>query len=836
MRLSCLLSLRAGCSGQPKQPPDTFGRSLQASLQAHINGLRDPDRSARRRSVSTRGLPARKHVACAGTALPAPERAPRLAAFGRVWPLHQVEQLHAALFGTTRLVPEALQPMVAGVVAPVVLLLADPAEKCRELAVAFLSTALQRVAEPGALMPTVLRALAERVGRPPAREESEEMRLALAQLVSGPLLRHAPRPLPADLLPPLCSTVCGQLQDAYADIKQVGAWLCAPSVALPSWATIFVLPAKRDSGVCAVQAACAAVVGLAGAARLPPAVLEPLVLALGVNLLHQHSRVRLAGVQAVHALVLHGMPLALMQEHVLPAVRPLAHDHSPAIRAALVSCMAQWAGGQLSCSAGSAANAGGTAGQCQSFLPLVLPLLLLGLTDEAENIRSDAFAQLEAVSARMAGQVGCTCVVGSTTHHKGLYKHPSPRQPRWAAQAHGAEPQVDVQLGRGWPGLLPGYCHPFTAGRPSRAARRLVQAHLSMLLQQALGGLREWTGGHAVCSVGTRSLQPTADLPCPHPAAALRASAARVLHATLIHSEAEALPQLPALLQALSGAVLDDDASVARHAVACVHVLGVNLPPGHWMPLAAQSVAVEQQSSRDRVAALVVLAALLHAASRSGAEPDAATLQLAVAALGQAEHALAAASDKGLQLGDTGPARQQLLIACSSLGQWAGASLTAVAPQLFQVLLQAYGVQQGSPPCQPAEPHSLAAATLAEFAAWVGRKSPAVLCGEYGSMLLQTGIEVGAHTCDVCQAAAPWLLCRADLLLTTFARTGPRGLDANTRQLAHRSSAADAVRWQLAAAAVAPRTAGSRRHRQRSRARPAAAARGVPAADDNAPG
>lgn len=41
---------------------------------------------------------------------------------------------------------------------------------------------------------------------------------------------------------------------------------------------------------------------------------------------------------------------------------------------------------------------------------------------------------------------------------------------------------------------LPGYCHPFTDGRPSYRARSVVQAHLTRLLQSALAGLREWTG------------------------------------------------------------------------------------------------------------------------------------------------------------------------------------------------------------------------------------------------------------------------------------------------------------------------------------------------------
>lgn len=97
------------------------------------------------------------------------------------------------------------------------------------------------------------------------------------------------------------------------------------------------------------------------------------------------------------------MPLALMQEAVLPALYSLAHDHAPAIRAALFSSVAQWAGSQLTVD-GAGDDEGRAANQCRAFLPLLLPLILLGLTDEAEATRSDTHAQLEAIGARLARQ------------------------------------------------------------------------------------------------------------------------------------------------------------------------------------------------------------------------------------------------------------------------------------------------------------------------------------------------------------------------------------------------------------------------------------------------
>lgn len=123
--------------------------------------------------------------------------------------------------------------MLAGpLLVPLVRLLADPAEKCRELAAGLLSAALPRLLAPAALLPTLLPALAERVGGVPPQEASEEMRLALAELLAGPVLGtlldrsaaagHAAAQgmLTAELLPPLCATLCCQLADPFADIKK----------------------------------------------------------------------------------------------------------------------------------------------------------------------------------------------------------------------------------------------------------------------------------------------------------------------------------------------------------------------------------------------------------------------------------------------------------------------------------------------------------------------------------------------------------------------------------------------------------------------------------------
>ena len=115
---------------------------------------------------------------------------------------------------------------------PLVRLLADPAERVRELAAKLLCEAVGRLGDASRLLPTLVPALAERAGSsggaeggPAEREEpSEEIRLLLAQLVAGIVGRHgAARPAAGgELLGSLAAALCGGLEDPYADVKKAG--------------------------------------------------------------------------------------------------------------------------------------------------------------------------------------------------------------------------------------------------------------------------------------------------------------------------------------------------------------------------------------------------------------------------------------------------------------------------------------------------------------------------------------------------------------------------------------------------------------------------------------
>lgn len=281
---------------------------------------------------------------------------------------------------------------------------------------------------------------------------------------------------------------------------------------------------------------------------------------------------------------------------------------------------------------------------------------------------------------------------------------------------------------------------------------------------------------------------------CPRCAATLRLAAARLLRASLMYGEGEVLPQLPTVVHALRTAVADDDAGartlvwrqanldstsplcdanacrfcfcnkkpacltccvpsvaadVATQAVACVHVLGVNLPPRHWLPLAAELATAEQQSAAQRTAALVVLSALLYAASRSGVPVEESSLQLAAATLASPQVADAAAATDGEA------ARQQVLAACSNLLRSAGPAVVPAAPQLFALLLRLWAAdavaQQAAATVEQAMQHSSsndslsAAAVLEQLAAAVGTASASELCERYGLALLSGSMQVRAE-------------------------------------------------------------------------------------------
>ncbi|WIA11175.1 hypothetical protein OEZ85_011306 [Tetradesmus obliquus] len=190
-----------------------------------------------------------------------------------------------------------MQALLAGpLLPPLVLLLSDPLERCRLTALQLLLEAAPLLSDPGALLPGLLPQMVVRMGQLPLQEPAEEVRLAGLQLLEALISKAATSAL-TPAVEELSLLLARGCEDAFPDAK---------------------------------KAAAAALVALAG--RLPAGALEGqaerLLQALLPGLAHQHSKVRLAILSGLQALVLSGIPAGILQTQLSPAVKPLTSLHT----------------------------------------------------------------------------------------------------------------------------------------------------------------------------------------------------------------------------------------------------------------------------------------------------------------------------------------------------------------------------------------------------------------------------------------------------------------------------------------------------------------------------
>lgn len=99
-------------------------------------------------------------------------------------------------------------------------LLADPVEKCREGALVLLSRAAEQLANPAAMLPSLMPAVVARMGEIPVVEPSEELCLGLIELIAGPVITRCGQQL-VPYLGLIVQVVCRSLEDAFHNIKKV---------------------------------------------------------------------------------------------------------------------------------------------------------------------------------------------------------------------------------------------------------------------------------------------------------------------------------------------------------------------------------------------------------------------------------------------------------------------------------------------------------------------------------------------------------------------------------------------------------------------------------------
>eukprot|EP00899_Mesostigma_viride_P025251 jgi/Mesvir1/5910/Mv00679-RA.1 len=586
--------------------------ALLQSMQRDLNCLTDPDRNTRRKALER----LRKRL-LEGDPPPAPA-------------------------------PGLLQEVFCGsVLRPLLKLLSDTVEKNRELAVLLLADVTAKIPTLEGILPEFIPTVASRIGVVPVQEPSEEVKLALVDLLGGQVLVRGGAALKgySEELANILSCMC---KEAFHDIKKSACRaMCLMADALP-------------------------------AGELVDGHTSTLLKALIGNLGHQHAKVRSACLQAVEALVCTGKVVpSVMEELVVPGILPLSQDRSPPVRLALYTSTARWLGyapagaassgaspaqtplealmkGQVAASpvtqmmvtSSSRAAGGAEVGEASPLdldsatVPL-LALLLLGATDESLEVAGACVGLLEGVGA----------VFQTTASARG--------------EAEG-EPNVDAMAvdgsesdGHGQEGAALGveadrlaavFPPPFNA-RARPGIRLMAQKHLKGVLALAVKQVREWM-------------------------ASTRVLGARQLHTLLFLVEAAAGDHLDTIISTLCQAVCDDEISVATRVVGCAHILGYHVHPDRWIPCVLDAASSNRNTPAQRVSALVILVGLLWT-SRADQLTDASIKQIADML-----------QDKEIRCSDSPQVRQQVLAVVTNLVSLAKSRCQLVAYPLLLTLLQ----------------------------------------------------------------------------------------------------------------------------------------------------
>nr|XP_028561739.1 dynein assembly factor 5, axonemal isoform X1 [Podarcis muralis] len=230
-------------------------------------------------------------------------------------------------------------------------LVADPAERCRELALELTRHGVSQGSRPEQALPFLVPALAQRLGLPPGEgEPCEELRLGLLQLLSL-LLQACRGDALAPYLPELVRALRSALLDPYPQAKREG---CAGAAAC----------AKAMPDTFHMQS---------------ESLINPLMQAIS----HQHYRVRVAVIQATGAVIQYGNVKSL--DDVLSHLAQRCFDEIPQVREAVTSVTGEWLLHLR---------------DRYSYFHKLIPLLLSGLTDEIHENKELALTYWKKVGSQ----------------------------------------------------------------------------------------------------------------------------------------------------------------------------------------------------------------------------------------------------------------------------------------------------------------------------------------------------------------------------------------------------------------------------------------------------
>ncbi|GMH41563.1 hypothetical protein BSKO_09473 [Bryopsis sp. KO-2023] len=554
-------------------PPEGGVQEYIAVIQRDINCLSDPDRSIRSRAITKLS---KKLLEGDGGTPPANE------------------EILQALF---------LGPMLHSTVN----LLSDPAEKCREASLQLLTTVLPRISEVGPLAAAIFPAIANRMGKIPVQEGTEELRLMLVKLVGGPLMEKVGSSLKG-YVDELALHLCRAMEDPFHEVKKAGSSAIVKMCELLPSETVE--PKSKEL--------VKSVMGASG---------------------HQHSRVRVACLQALDALVLKGVSAGVVADIIGPGVENLAVDQSKQVRKACFEFLAGWMGGRGP-AVGPEILSGGV--DPVGYAPHLMPVLLLGLTDDEVDIAELCLEMIEET-----GRAFCEMSDRPQSQTQGDSSAMDIEQETTEAEVTSTTPSEAT--------LVDFLGVPFRRN-PSATTRRMIVSIIPGVLPGILESLKSWS------NEGQRR-------------------ASRVVHSVACLGQSGCETHFEKIMPAICGAVSEEDAQIADRVIRTVHVLGACIPVSGWLHLALDFLLSPRNGPPQKASGLVVVSGLLYAGALVHGAPKLSEVQMLTDGLRKEE--IRCCDHMGL--------KTQLAAVVTNLIRLAGPLCQSVSQALYHLLLQLIG-------------------------------------------------------------------------------------------------------------------------------------------------
>lgn len=545
----------------------------------------------------------------------------------------------------------------------------DSVEKCRELSILIINGVVNRIQKVDETVALVIPVIAQRMGHLPLVESSEEIRLQMMNFICSGCIERCSEGTLKHVAQELTEVLCISLGDQFHEIKK-GA------------SRAIVMLMEHSNGIFSEMS-------------------EQLLRALLPNIGHTHSKVRIATLEAINSVVLCGLPAGTVAELLIPSLKVLALDRTIGVRELFFTYIAGWLGYAIDIKDRENQLRLNDTLDPMTYAPQLLPLLLLGLSDESVDVAEKTLLLVEGVGElymkfQCSSEIDIRKMVNKEAFRTRVESYTGSAD-RLAGN-HQMEEEAEGHLQHGSSGFeLP----PPYKGRPGKGCRMMVQAYLEQLMNPVQKDLKKWTSN-------------------------VRLGAARVLYALLILAEEKVADYLDTLVPCLCSAVSDDDLAVAQHAINALHVLGCHVLPDYWLPLVIDQLIPSLTSQAQVANGLCVLARLLYGMP-SHAVKESTVMKITKLLYGA-----------NLGFSDYSAIRQQLLAVLENLIEKGGVLCQSSSLEISLLLLQLQCVEDDD------NTHQLAVTMMNNFARVIGLNSGKDLYAKHVESII--GVIISGHS------------------------------------------------------------------------------------------